>query len=151
MNEGGGFHVTYPEAWYVHPQDTTNRVGACTHFSMEPFEVDRGDRDEVPGGGASVWLTYVHGSCIGFYDEEEILQRDELVVAGLPALRIESRLFDLPRDYRYVVDFNPPHLLGADCEDGLGLILATNEDAPGDFEVNRAVVDRMARTLRVDD
>jgi hypothetical protein len=158
INEGVPFRVTYPAAWFVHPQDSAIQVGACTSFGPEPFE--HGAQERV-GGGSSAWVTYLHGTCLAFEEIVEVLRVEETLVAGMTAYRIQSRIWDGPIHYMYVVNLTPANpVYGPDASCGTnpqtpdlqqGLLLATVEDAPGDFDVNRAVVDRMAKTLQVGD
>lgn len=155
-NEGVPYRVTLPETWFVHPQDADIRIGACTHFGPEPFDHDA---DALPGGrGSSVWLTYLNGGCLMFDLIMDVRRVEETSVAGVPAYRIVSTFPDGSRDYMYLVDLNPPHLAAtgpdaadADCDQARGLTLGTREGVPGDFEMNRAIVDRMASTLQVGD
>lgn len=126
-----GYSVSYPASWYVFP--AADPVRACTVFGPEPFDAE---------AGGSIKLSAIQGACYDKTREPDAVAR--VVVDGSPTERREyDVLFNGP-GYIYVVDRNPIPSCGNETD---LLLLETDHDAPGDFEVNKRVLDRIVATL----
>ena len=136
-NRQDGYELQFPDAWYTNTE--IRDVPACSWFSPEVFTVD--DFDDIPDEIAIeiFWLAGDRGY------HGEILARDEGIVGGQYAARVEVE--GTPDDatggtsYEYVIQ------LGPTPEEGPNLVARTDTDMGGDYELNRAVLDRMMATI----
>jgi hypothetical protein len=143
-NRVDGYRVEFPDAWY-----TNTAVGdfePCQWFSPAFYEV--ADASEVPLEIA-ITIDLVDGD-VGTVNE--IVSRDEGLVGGTQtAMRWEERGAgtegsEFPpswRSYVYVVH------LGPTPEAGPNLLIRTATDMGGDYELNKAVMDRMIATMEL--
>jgi hypothetical protein len=81
VDETNGFSVDVPDGWYTNG-DADALPGPCFLFAPEPFEIT--DPSALPD--APIILTVAPNGDFGF-TSEEIIERSELTIAGLPALR----------------------------------------------------------------
>ena len=80
VDEAQGFAVGVPDGWYAN--DAAQELPACRLFSVETVEIaDPSDPPSVP-----IRLDVATGD-FGFASEE-VVDRTELTIAGLPALRL---------------------------------------------------------------
>lgn len=149
-----GYSISYPAEWFVQPQDHAAGVPACALFAADPFEYAPG---RFPGFGASVYVTAWQGACLEFDMVDptpDVLE--EVSVDGLPAYRILFLPPGASESHSYLVNLSPdlgPVLGGVgvgSCESSHALSLRSDGHAPGDYELNRRVVDRMVATLTLD-
>jgi hypothetical protein len=138
QNLQDGYQLIFPEEWYTNTE--IRDVPACSWFSPEFYTVD--DGDELPDEIAIeiFWLDGARGY-VG-----EPISRDEGMIAGQAAARIEAggTAEDPAGDgtmYEYVVQLGPPG------EDGPTLVARTDTDMGGDYELNKAVLDRIMTTM----
>lgn len=143
-NRADGYRVEFPDAWY-----TNTAIGdfePCQWFSPTSYEV--ADPSEVPLAIA-ITIDLVDGD-VGTINE--IVAREDGIVGGTQtAVRWEERGAgaegsEFPpswRSYVYVVH------LGPTPEAGPNLLIRTATDMGGDFELNRAVMDRMIATMEL--
>jgi hypothetical protein len=153
-NAGVGYALAYPADWFVHPADATRNIPACALFAAEPFTYVSSVR---PGFGASVYVDEWEGSCLEFDMVDPTPDVLEPVrVGGLPAFRIHFRPPGALEVHSYLVNLSPdvgPVLGGIGvepCDNSHALSIRSDGHAPGDYEQNRRVVDRIAATLTFD-
>ncbi len=141
-NEADGYRLDFPDAWY-----TNTAVGEfepCQWFSPTFYEVE--DPNQVPDEIAITieYLTGDRGSI-----EEEISRASGIVGETQPAVRVEYRGAagdggEMPADWReyvYLVQLGPTE------EEGPNLLIRTTTDMGGDYELNKAVMDRIVATM----
>lgn len=142
--QGDGWSVSYPPDWSVHPPDPARDLAACALFAQEAFQAT--PEDDWGWSGAQIVLGLEAG-CRGSF--EVVTSEEESEIEGFPAWRRSLR--DGHGDegpataYEYFINLSP----GAECEAGRWFYGRTEADDPGDFEVNRAVLDEMIATLHL--
>lgn len=140
-NEQYGFTVRYPADWHTNAGDV---VPACSFFHPEPFEVP--EATEATGFAIMarrepVAIERITGNGLG----TNVLEREEVEVAGRPAVRRETEatgegLFPAGlRATQYLVDL-----------DGETLVLETYAVEELDYERNVEVLDDLAETLELE-
>jgi hypothetical protein len=143
-NPSAGYTLSFPDDWY-----TNTAIGstpACSWFSPTIFEVDG---SEVPAEIAIVIGSFEGG--IGFIHEPDYSVSDQVEIDGRNASRTEEiggMGADgwLPRSlftYQYTIWADDDYL-------GLKVIATTRNDHDGDYELNKAVLDRLMASLRFD-
>jgi hypothetical protein len=144
--EGAEWSVNYPPGWVAHPADPARDLAACALFARETFETE--PEDDWGWSGAQVVLGLEAG-CRGSF--EVSTSEEELEIEGFSAWRRSLRDGHLDGGpataYEYVIDLSP----GEACEVGRWFYGRTEADDPGDIEENRAVLDRMMATLRLEE
>lgn len=143
QNPRDGYRLQFPEEWWTNTE--IGDFAPCTWFSPTFYEVP--DVKAVPDEIAIV-IEY-HGGSVGTL--EEIVRQDSVTVGGQPASRVEVRGASgeggtMPRDwyeYRYEIQLGPTE------EAGPNLLARTNTDMGGDYELNKAVLDRLMATLEL--
>jgi hypothetical protein len=138
QNLRDGYRLVFPDDWYTNTE--IRDVPACSWFSPVFYTVD--DGDEVPDEIAIeiFWLDGARGY-LG-----EPMSRDEGMIAGQSAFRIETGgTSDDPAGdgtmYEYVVQLGPPG------DQAPNLVARTDTDMGGDYELNKAVLDRIMATI----
>jgi hypothetical protein len=128
QNLRDGYQLVFPDDWYTNTE--FRDVPACSWFSPTFYEVD--DSSEVPDEIAItiVWMAGDSGSF------EDPIRREFGMVGGQNAVRVEYE--DL---YRYQIQ------LGPTPEEGPNLVATTSRDMGGDYELNKAVLDRLMLTI----
>lgn len=144
-NPVAGYTVTYPDVWY-----TNTEIGdwpACTWFSPSFYEVGE-DPNEVPPQVAIV--LHFGDMSFGYTDEPDFSVADDLTVDGFAATRAELIGHTAPSGiyfssypmYWYIVTIQ--ELPG----DEPTLYARTDFEGAADYELNKAVLDRiMARIV----
>ena len=128
-NEADGYRLEFPDAWY-----TNTAVGGfepCQWFSPDFYEVD--DPSQVP---AAIGITI------------EVVPRDNYTGGSDPNIDAEGIIggtqdamrVDGGDEYTYLVRLGPPG-------EGPTLIARTSTDMGGDYELNKAVLDRIMATM----
>lgn len=136
-NRQDGYIVEFPEDWYTNTE--LARFPACSWFSPTFYEVD--DQTQVPDEIAIeiFWLDGARGY-LG-----EPISREEVRVGGQIAARIEiTGTSESQTDgtmYEYVIR------LGPTPEEGPNLVARTDTDMGGDYDLNKAVLDRIMATI----
>lgn len=137
-----GYRLQFPEDWYTNTE--IGDVPACSWFSPTFFEVRH--PDEVPAEIA-ITVEYMEGD---FGAIDEVVSHEEVVVGGTQvASRAEWRGAEgeggmHPADwmmYAYQVQ------LGPTPEEGPNLVVLTTTESGGDYELNKAVLDRIMATI----
>lgn len=152
-NAEAGYSLAYPTAWFVHPPDADRGIPGCALFGAEPFDFVA---TRPPGLGASVSVTTWTGSCLEFDSIDPLPDvLNSVTIGGHPAFEIQFRPPGALKSHGYLVNLSPEsgevlQLEGdASCEQSHALSIRADGSAPGDYELNRHVVDRMAATLSI--
>ena len=124
-----GYRLEFPEEWYTNTE--IGDVPACSWFSAEFYEVD--DPNEVPGEIA-ITIEYVEGDSGSF---EDAVSRESVIVGSTQ----EATRVDYDDSYLYQVQ------LGPTLEEGPNLVVTTTTEMGGDYELNKAVLDRIMATM----
>lgn len=138
-NDRDHYEVTFPDDWWTNTE--IGKYPACVWFSPTFYEVP--DENAVPDEIAIeiVWLDGDRGYLT------EPVSHEEVVVGGQPAVRVEVRgtsastADNRGMSYEYVIR------LGPTPEEGPNLLVRTDTDMGGDYELNKAVMDRMMSTM----
>jgi hypothetical protein len=132
-NLDAGYQVDFPAEWNTNAE--LGGVPPCSWFA--PTEYETGDPGQVPDEVA-IEIFVIEGA--REYLLEIIEQNDGLVGATQPATRV--RLVGNDGDlYEYVVQ------LGPTPEEGPNLVVRTSSLMGGDYDLNRAILDRMMSTM----
>lgn len=128
QNLRDGYQLVFPDDWYTNTE--FRDVPPCSWFSPTFYEVDASS--EVPDEIAItiVWMA----NDIGFF--EDPIRREFGMVGGQNAVRLE---FD--DWYMYSIQ------LGPTFEEGPILVASTSREMGGDYELNKAVLDRLMLTI----
>ena len=123
-----GFRIQFPDAWWTNtPTGDTN---GCTWYAPASFEVD--DPDEVPDG---VVITIEIVSEDVYTNQDSPSRVDGVIGETQAAARVED-----DGEYVYLVQLGPPG-------QGPTLVARTSTDMGGDYELNKAVLDRIMATM----
>jgi len=128
QNLRDGYQLVFPDDWYTNTE--FRDVAPCIWFSPTFYEVD--DSDEVPDEIAItiVWMAGDSGSF------EDPIRREFGMVGGQSAVRVEYQ-----DSYRYQIQ------LGPTPEEGPNILAMTTREMGGDYELNKAVLDRLMLTI----
>lgn len=123
-----GYQLVFPDEWYTNTE--FRDVAPCSWFSPTFYEVD--DSGDVPDEIAItiVWMAGDSGSF------EDPIRREAGMVGGQNALRVEYE-----DSYLYQIQ------LGPTPEEGPNIVASTSRDMGGDYELNKAVLDRLMLTI----
>jgi hypothetical protein len=136
-NPQDGYQVQFPDDWWTNTEIA--RFPACVWFSPTFYEVvDETQRpDEI-----AIEIFWVGGD-YGWFTEE--FSREEVTVGTQRGVRAE--IAGTPDDsangttYLYVVQ------LGPTSEEGPNLVARTDTEMGGDYDLNKAVLDRIMATI----
>jgi hypothetical protein len=132
-NAEDGYRLEFPEEWYTNTE--IGDVPPCSWFSPTFYEAD--DSGAVPPEIA-ITIEILDGDR-GYHDD--FISNEEVVVGATQvAHRIEVES-DGTTMYEYVVQ------LGPTSEEGPNLLARTDTDMGGDYELNKAVLDRIMATI----
>ena len=132
-NPEDGYRLEFPEEWYTNTE--IGDVPACSWFSPTFYEAD--ESGAVPPEIA-ITIEILDGDR-GYHDD---FISNEAVIVGTTqdAHRVEVES-DGRTMYEYVVQ------LGPTPEEGPNLLARTDTDMGGDYELNKAVLDRIMATI----
>lgn len=133
MNERDNYEVSFPDDWWTNTEFGNGRYPACIWFSPTFYEVP--DENAVPDEIA-ITIEWFPGG-VGRHDAD-IVDRADVIVGGQAASRVE---WD-DDTYWYVIQ------LGPTPEEGPNLLVATSTEMGGEYELNKAVMDRMMATIQ---
>ena len=128
QNLRDGYQLIYPDEWYTNTE--FRDVAPCSWFSPTTYEVD--DSGEVPDEIA-ITIEWMPGDSGSF---EDPIRREFGTVGGQNAVRVEYE-----DSYLYQIQ------LGPTPEEGPNIVASTSRDMGGDYELNKAVLDRMTLTI----
>jgi hypothetical protein len=128
QNLRDGYQLVFPDDWYTNTE--FRDVAPCSWFSPTFYEVD--DSSEVPDEIAItiVWMAGDSGSF------EDPIRREFGMVGGQNAVRVEYE-----DTYVYQIQ------LGPTPEEGPNLVARTSREMGGDYDLNKAVLDRLMLTI----
>lgn len=129
-----GYRVQFPDAWWTNT--AIGEVGPCAWFSPTFYEV--ADPAVVPAAVA-ITIEWMEGDSGSFSDE--ISRQFGLIGRTQPAVRVEYELAGGGRYLVYQVQ------LGPTPEQGPNLLATTSTDMGGEYELNKAVLDRIMATM----
>jgi hypothetical protein len=135
-----GYTVSYPDSWYTNTD--IGDIPACTWFSPVSYEVD--DPSRVPDEIAIIVHVFEGG--IGQIPEYPRTLHEVVSFGGLDGSRSEDTIPSDPPDYAYTY----AAWLDADYL-GRKLSGSTSTMNGGDYELNRAVLDRIMASLALAD
>jgi hypothetical protein len=146
-NHEGGYTVTYPDDWFTNTQ--FGEVPACSWFSPTFFEVR--DPGEVPKEIVIV-ITVFDGGFGYFYAPQDSLY-EAVTIDGYQGWRREQigACYEaggceaLPPSYNYSA------VLGGSGAEGPSLQAVTSSEGVEDYELNKAVLDRIMAGFDYDD
>ena len=124
-----GYRLEFPEEWYTNTE--IGDVPACSWFSAEFYEVD--DPNEVPAEIA-ITIEFVPGDSGSF---DDAVSRETVIVGSTQ----EATRVEYDDSYLYQVQ------LGPTPEEGPNLVVTTTTEMGGDYELNKAVLDRIMSTM----
>ena len=128
QNLRDGYQLVYPDSWYTNTE--FRDVAACSWFSPTFYMVD--DSTDVPD---EIAIT-IEWIATDFRYFEDPIRHELGMVGGQHAARIE---FD--DAYLYAIQ------LGPTAEEGPTLVARTDREMGGDYELNKAVLDRIMLTI----
>lgn len=136
-NRQDGYRLQFPDDWWTNTE--LARFPPCVWFSPTFYEVvDETQRPEE----IAIEVFWVGGD-YGWFTEE--LSREEVAVGTQRGVRVElagtSDDSASGNSYVYVVQ------LGPTPEEGPNLVARTDTGMGGDYELNKAVLDRMMSTI----
>ncbi len=124
-----GYRLEFPEEWYTNTE--IGDVSACSWFSAEFYEVE--DPNQIPDEIA-ITIEYVEGDSGSF---EDAISRETVIVGSTQ----EATRVEYDDSYLYQVQ------LGPTPEEGPNLVVTTTTEMGGDYELNKAVLDRIMATM----
>ena len=128
QNLRDGYQLIYPDEWYTNTE--FRDVAACSWFSPTTYEVD-----DFPALPEEIAISIELAADRVSWADNPIRVLTG-TVGGQNAVRVEFE-----DEYFYVVQ------LGPSPEEGPNLIARTARDMGGDFELNKAVLDRLMLTI----
>jgi len=135
-NLDAGYRVSFPDSWWTNT--AIGEVGPCAWFSPTFYEVD--DPSVTPDEIA-ITIERMEGDSGAHGDD--ISREFGLIGETQPAVRVEWQLADGSRMYVYQVQ------LGRTPEEGPNLLAMTSTNMGGDYELNKAVLDRIMATMEL--
>lgn len=132
-----GYRLEYPDPWYTNTE--IGSVPPCRWFSPTFYEV--ADPTDLPDEIA-IQIVILQGD--RGYTTEPISREEVVVGATQTAVRVEvagTADSDSGMSYEYVVQ------LGPTLEDGPNLLARTDTDMGGDYELNKAILDRIMASI----
>lgn len=136
FNETDGYRIDFPEDWYTNT--AFGDFAACRFFHPTSYEVADAEPPSV-----AIALEPTEGLAIGVIAIYAIDGPEELEINGLPAIRAEFHNLNEPHSfYVYRVLLDPDNELGP----SIGATV-DNRNHP-DYEMNKAVLDRMMQSFQ---
>jgi hypothetical protein len=142
-NPEAGYTVAFPEAWYTNTE--IGQTPACSWFTPDFFEVS--DSGEAP---AEVWISIgVIDSAYGYIGTTQVFANDAVTIGDHAGRRVEFNPDPNGRPgyraFNYTVDF------GEGTDTGPTFIAGTDIDSADDYELAKAVLDRIMASLEFTD
>jgi Neisseria meningitidis TspB protein len=127
-NRRDGYQLVYPDDWFTNTE--FRDVAPCSWFAPTTYEVD-----EYPAIPEEIAIT-IEWVADSVSWAEDPIRTDTGMVGGQNAVRVE-----FPDEYFYVIQ------LGPTPEEGPNLIARSAAHMGGDYELNKAVLDRLMWTI----
>jgi hypothetical protein len=128
QNLRDGYQLVFPDEWYTNTE--FRDLAPCSWFSPTTYDVD--DYPAIPEEIA-ISIEWVADD-VSWADDP--IRTDTGLVGGQNAIRVE-----FPDEYFFVIQ------LGPTPEEGPNLIARTSSEMGGDYELNKAVLDRLMLTI----
>lgn len=151
-HSSGVYRVAFPDAWWYnleYDHDQLGEIAECRFFAPEAFDIDTADRQQPVPDGVAITINYLEGGCIGYFSA--VLEQREVTVDGhqgrveeLTEGPVES---DEPYIYSYVIDLRPD--VPCESPESAYITAGTSRDRAGDYEDNKALLDRMMQTMEI--
>ena len=139
-NPEGGYTVSYPEDWYTNPD--SDALPACSWFSPAQFDVPTQFVEGTAVPDEVVIVVDVFEGGVGQIPEIPRTLSEEVPLGGREGYRFEDRVNEEPPGYIY------SYGAWLDANHLGRKIAAYTQSAPArDYQLNRAVLDRMLATL----
>lgn len=151
-HSSGAYRVALPDSWWWNTEyehDELGTLAACRYFSPERYDITTASREQPIPDRVSIWMDYAEGGCYAYINP--ILEEREVTIDGFAATVTEfaeGKLQDNPPSYyQYVIDLSPE----LPCEDpqSARISATTGVDLYGDYEDNKAMLDRMMETMEI--
>lgn len=139
--------VTIPETWSAN--EATEDQPVCIWFGPAPFELDASP--SARPRGVVIALGSVGGPEEPQSTSVEELSRDELIVSGKPAARVELAEPPDGAGQEGGVQLTYWISLGASSDAGPMIVATTSTDDAGNYVINKAVLDRMMEGIVIQD
>lgn len=148
----GAYRVAFPDAWWWNTDYEDPDIGpvaACRFFAPSSFDAFSATRRNAVPTGVAIWLDYAERGCFGFINP--VLEEHELMIDGFTATVREfaqGQQGDAPPAYyQYIIQLTPE----VACEDAASkaIVATTGVDMFGDYEDNKAMLDRMMETMEI--
>lgn len=142
-NSEGGYTVSYPDSWYTNT--AIGNVPACSWFSPTFYEADEGGQrpEEI-----AIQIGIVEGA-IGFIWAD--LYTEEVTIGGVAGRRYETGMTKDPTQPTNTLLYSYLAYLDPSAIDGRKIWAFTGTDYGGEYELNRAVFDRIMASLEFSD
>ena len=142
-NPEGGYTFEFPDAWYTNT--AVGQTPACSWFTPHFFEVP--DTGEAP---AEVWISIgVIDGALGYIGTTQVFANDAVMIGSLAGRRVEFNPDPNGspgyRAFHYTAD------LGESAGSGPTFVASTNVDSADDYELAKAVLDRVMASLEFTD
>lgn len=137
-NPVAGYTVTFPDDWYTNTE--IGETPACSWFTPDYFEVT--DPAEVPD---EIWISIAMvDGVVAYTGLTQHFLNEEVLLGGMTARRVESNPSPNDRpDYR-AYDY---HVNMGSQGQGPSFLASVDSDAAGDYELGKAVLDRIMASL----
>jgi len=138
-NPVDGYTVNYPDSWYTNTE--VGDVPACSWFTPDFFEVTE---EGVTPDEIWIQVAIVSGT-VAYTSLTEIHSSEEVMIGGRAGRRVEFNPSPTGqpdyRGYHYVID------LGEGTGTGRSFLAQTGSDIAGDYDLAKAVLDRIMASL----
>lgn len=153
-HSSGVYRLAFPDEWWTNTEyehADLGTISACRFFAREAFDIDTASREQPSPDGVSIVVDFLEGGCLGYLNP--VLEERELTVDGYDA-RAEELAEGTERTgpghtYQVTINLRPDE----PCESDRAafIYLGTSRDRAGDYEENKAVLDRMVETMEITD
>jgi hypothetical protein len=141
-NPVAGYTVTFPDDWYTNTE--IGETPACSWFTPDYFEVI--DPAEAPD---EIWISIamVDGT-VAYTGLTQHFLNEEVLLGGMSARRVESNPSPNDRPNYRAYDY---HVNMGSQDRGPSLLALVDSDAADDYELGKAVLDRIMASLDFDE
>jgi hypothetical protein len=145
-NEQMGFEVAYPADWHTNDeveQEFADPVPACTYFGEVPMDI-------APNAGLPSTVAIMFDVATQPSPDPapaELISREETTVADRPATLSEWRFTE---DGVFYEAGDRVAIYQVELADGSTLVASTNQQADGDYEEHRRVLEGMMESLALE-
>ncbi len=138
-NPEDGYTVSYPDSWYTNTE--IGDVPACSWFSPTFYEVREGD----PRPDEIAIEVHVSEGAFGFIWAD--LYTEDVIIGGFAGRRYETGMTTWPEQPTNELLYSYLAYLDLEQPEGRKIWAFTGTEYGGDYELNRAVFDRIMASL----